>query len=167
MAPLTLLLLASAGRPLPTATSVVAATGLGALAHSDAATRRLPRVRVRALAVALSLTLVVSCAVHQVWDPLPRAAAAATVLGVALGLMWWTIPGALAFSDVKITALASGAAAAAAWHVVVVMIFLSCLASAAYAIGGHWQHGSALTWNRTVPFAPGLAIGFVVAVSLW
>jgi prepilin signal peptidase PulO-like enzyme (type II secretory pathway) len=165
--PALLLLLISASRPLPTATSVVAATGLGALARSDAATRRLPRVRVRALAVALSLTLVGSCAVHQVWDPLLRAATSATLVGVTLGLVWWTIPGSFAFSDVKVTALASGAAGATAWHLVAVTLFLSCVASAAYAICALWRHRSASAWDRTLPFAPGLAVGFVVAASLW
>lgn len=117
--------------------------------------------------MALLWTMVVSCAVHQKWDPLLRAAAAATVVGLTLGLVWWTLPGALAFGDVKVTALASGAAGAVAWHLVAVMIFVSCFVSAAFAIHALWRHGSSLTWDRTVPFAPGLAVGFVVAASLW
>jgi prepilin signal peptidase PulO-like enzyme (type II secretory pathway) len=77
------------------------------------------------------------------------------------------MPGAIAFSDVKVTALASGAAAAAAWRLVVVMLCLSCVVNAGYVVLAAWRRGPPLAADRPVPFVPGLAVSFVVAVSLW
>ena len=161
-----LLVVLHVGDPLPSATSVVAATGLGVLAVTDARMRRLPRPVVRALAATLALTLTVSCAVQDAWAPLLHAVSWATGVGLALGLLWWLVPNVLAFGDVKITTLAAAAAAAVSWRSVAVMLLLSCLASAGYAAFTLLQKKAAPAWDMTIPFAPGLAVGFVAAVSL-
>lgn len=162
------LLLVGVYRSFPTASSLIAATGLGVLAYSDASRRHLSRSIVRQVAAAVALALVASSVVHDDWHPLVRAGLAAAAVVTIAGSLWWAIPGAFAFGDVKVTVVASAAAAAVSWTSAAVMLGVAFVAGgvlAAHArVRDRVRRPSVV---RTVPFVPGLLLGFVVGVSLW
>jgi len=137
------------------------------LASTDAVARRLPRPIVNGLAAALAVTLTATCAAHGDWEPSLRAAQSGAAVALLAGGLWWAKPGACAFGDVKVVVLASAAAAAVSWQSIVAMLLLGCIAGAVYATCIRWSRRSALGWDGTLPFVPGLALGFVAGVVLW
>lgn len=160
-------MLAGVHRSFADVSSLIAAGGLGVLACTDATRRRLPRGGVRLLAVAVAAALVAhGVLVHQ-WQPLLRAGLGGLVVAVVVGALWWAVPGALTFGDVKVTALASSASAAVSWRAAAVTLGVACVAGGVLAI--HARVGDRLRCPlvRTVPFVPGLFLGFVVGVTLW
>ena len=162
------LLFVGAHRSSPTASSLIAATGLGVLAFSDASRRHLSRTTVRQVAGAVTVALVASSVVHDNWHPLARAYLAAAAVATIVGVLWWAMPGAFAFGDVKATIVASAAAAAASWTAAAIMLAVAFVAGGALAVravlSDRVRRPSVV---RTVPFVPGLLLGFVVGVSLW
>lgn len=148
-----------AGAPLP---SVVVAAGLGALAVTDWAQHRLPRVVVRATAVVFTATAVGAALVQSTWGAAGRAAVAATVLAIVLGSLWLAFPGAIAFGDVKVTGIAAAAAAATSWRALVVLVLAAPVGAAATALVNRSRRAGGE--NVVVPFAPGLAVAFVVGM---
>lgn len=166
-APLSLLFV-GAYRSSPTASSLIAATGLSVLAFSDASRRHLSRTTMRQVAGAVTVALVASGVVHDNWYPLARACLAAPAVATIAGVLWWAMPGALAFGDVKATIVASAAAAAVSWTAAAAMMALALVAGGALAVhailSDRVRRPSVV---RTVPFVPGLLLGFVVGVSLW
>lgn len=148
-----------AGAPLP---AVVVAAGLGALAVTDWADHRLPGTVVRATAVAFTATAVGAALVQSTWGAAGRAAVAATVIAIVLGSLWLAFPGAIAFGDVKVTGIAAAAAAASSWRALVVLVLAAPIGAAAAALVNRSRRAG--SENVVVPFAPGLAVAFVVGM---
>lgn len=162
------LLVAVPWRSWPSATSWVAAFGLGLLAGTDLERRRVPRRVVRWLAVALTGSLSASAIVHRDWQPAGRAATAGVLAGIVLGVLWWLAPNAFAFGDVKVSVIATAAAASVAWSASCVLwLVAGALGTVMVLAIRHRQRGGASRWlKRTIPFVPCLAVGFVLGVGV-
>jgi prepilin signal peptidase PulO-like enzyme (type II secretory pathway) len=156
-------------RGAPGASSVVTATGLGALGVSDAKTRRLPRTIVRLVGAAVVGAFVTSALSHKV-STVSRGGLAAFAVSAVVGAVWFLQPNCIAFGDVKVTALATAAAAAVSWAAVIAMLVIACCTGAAFGLVARVRRPRFyLTGSdsSTVPFVACLALGFVVGVSLW
>lgn len=94
---------------------------------------------------------------------------AALVVAGITGPLWWLAPGSFAFGDVKVSVLAGAGAAGSSWPALIATFFLACVAGS--VLGAFEYARSRASAVRgptlTVPFVPGLALGFVLAVSLW
>ena len=160
------LLVLQAGPTAPSASSLVAVTGLAVLAVTDATSRRLPAVGVRSLAGFLAAALLGAAWWHGDWGPPLRAVAGAGVVAVLLGALWLALPGAIAFGDVKVTVVAFAAAAAVSWRAGAVMIVVACVIGGIVAVIVRGTRRHLAPVQPTIPFVPGLALGFVVGVMV-
>lgn len=146
--------------------SLVAGVGLAALAATDAASHRLPATHVRVFAGLTVASLIGASWRHDEWSPLIRALTGAAVVALVLGALWLALPGAIAFGDVKVTVVAFAAAAADSWRAGAVMIVLACVIGGLVAVIARGTRRHLTSGQPTVPFVPGLALGFVVGVMV-
>ncbi len=160
-------ILALNARPhAPSLTSLITGAGLAALATTDATTHTLPATHVRVLASLTAVTLVGAALWHDAWAPPLRALAGAALVAVLLVSLWLLSPGAIAFGDVKITVIAFAAAAAVSWRAGAVMIIVACVIGGAAAVIARGTRRHLAPVQPTIPFVPGLALGFVVGVMV-
>lgn len=144
--------------------TVVTAAGLGILAVSDATTRRIPAAAARWTFV-LSATAIIGTACWTgLWAPVERGAVAAVLAAVGLGTVWWALPGAIAFGDVKVTVAACAVAAVSSARAVMVMLLVACVLGGVVATSLHRRPLASCMPRSGVPFIPGLAVGFAVGV---
>ncbi len=155
-----------AGPRSPALSSLVAGAGLAALAATDAATHRLPATRVNVLAGLTAVTRIGAAWWHDEWGPLLRAFVGAALLAVVLVSLWLALPGAFAFGDVKVTIIAFAAAAATSWRAGAVMIIVACVIGGVAAVIARGTRRHLAPVQPTIPFVPGLALGFVVGVMV-
>ena len=146
--------------------SLVAGVGLAALATTDAASHRLPTRHVRVLAGLTAASLIGAAWWHDEWSPPFRAVGGAAVVALVLGALWLALPGAIAFGDVKVTVVAFAAAAAVSWRAGAVMIVLACMIGGFVAVIARGTRRHLTSAQPTIPFVPGLALGFVVGVMV-
>lgn len=159
-------LILNTGPHTPVLSSLVAGVGLAALATTDATSHRLPETQVRVLAGLTATSLIGAAWWHHEWSPLLRAVAGAAVVALVLGALWLALPGAIAFGDVKVTVVAFAAAAAVSWRAGAVMIVLACVIGGCVAVIERGIRRHLRSAQPTVPFVPGLALGFVVGVTV-
>jgi prepilin signal peptidase PulO-like enzyme (type II secretory pathway) len=159
-------LILNIGRHTPILPSLVAGVGLAALAATDATSHRLPATQVRLLAGLTATSLIGGSWWHDEWSPLLRALVGAAVVALVLGALWLALPGAIAFGDVKVTVVAFAAAAAVSWHACALMIALACVISGFVAVIAKGTRRHLTSAQPTIPFVPGLALGFVVGVMV-
>lgn len=152
-------LAAFAGAP---AHAVVVALGLGALAVTDWADHRLPAKIVQATALLFVVTAVGHAIVESDGSATARGALAGFGIAAALGFFWLVLPGAVAFGDVKMTTLASAAAAACSWRALTVLLLAAPVGAAAIALANRSR--SVRRPDDMVPLAPSLALAFVLGV---
>jgi prepilin signal peptidase PulO-like enzyme (type II secretory pathway) len=165
-ASITAILALNAGPHSPTLTSVIAGAGLAALATTDAAAHRLPATQVQVLAGLTAVTVVGAAWWHDDWGPPLRALVGAALVAVLLASFWLSLPGAIAFGDVKVTVIAFAAAAAVSWRAGVVTIILACVIGGVAAVIARRTRRHLAPVQPTIPFVPGLALGFVVGVMV-
>jgi prepilin signal peptidase PulO-like enzyme (type II secretory pathway) len=165
-ASITAILALNAGPHSPTLTSVIAGAGLAALATTDAAAHRLPATQVQVLAGLTAVTVVGEAWWHDEWGPPLRALVGAALVAVLLASLWLSLPGAIAFGDVKVTVIAFAAAAAISWRAGVVTIILACVIGGVAAVIARRTRRHLAPAQPTIPFVPGLALGFVVGVMV-
>ncbi len=146
--------------------SLIAGVGLVALATTDAASHRLPTKHVRVFAGLTAASLIGAAWWHDEWSPPLRAVAGAAVVALVLVALWLALPGAIAFGDVKVTVIAFAAAAAVSWRAGAVMIVLACVIGGCVAVIGRGTRRHLTSAQPTIPFVPGLALGFVVGVMV-
>jgi prepilin signal peptidase PulO-like enzyme (type II secretory pathway) len=149
-----------------TLSSLVAGVGLAALATADAVSHRLPAKHVRAFAGLTAASLIGASWWHDEWSPLLRAVEGASVVALVLGALWLALPGAIAFGDLKVTVVAFAAAAAVSWRAGAVMIVLACVIGGCIAVIARVTRRHLTSAQPTIPFVPGLALGFVVGVMV-
>ncbi len=160
------ILILNTGPHGPVLSSLVAGVGLAALATTDATSHRLPATQVRVLAGLTAASLIGAAWWLDEWSPLLRAVAGAAVVAVVLGALWLVLPGAIAFGDVKVTVVAFAAAAAVSWRAGAVMIVLACVIGGCVAVIARGTRRHLTSAQPTIPFVPGLALGFVVGVMV-
>ena len=165
-ASITAILALNAGPHSPTLTSVIAGAGLAALATTDAAAHRLPATQVQVLAGLTAATMIGAAWWHDDWGPPLRALVGAALVAVLLVSLWLALPGAVAFGDVKVTVIAFAAAAAVSWRAGVVTIILACVIGGVAAVIARRTRRHLSPVQPTIPFVPGLALGFVVGVMV-
>jgi prepilin signal peptidase PulO-like enzyme (type II secretory pathway) len=163
---ITAVLILNIGRHTPILSSLVAGVGLAALATTDAASHRLPTKHVRVFAGLTAASLIGAAWWHDEWSPPLRAVSGAAVVALVLGAVWLALPGAIAFGDVKVTVVAFAAAAAVSWHAGAVMIVLACVIGGVVAVIARRTRRHLTSAQPTIPFVPGLALGFVVGVMV-
>lgn len=164
VAALVLAVVVALGATGPAVGAVLAAAGLGALAVSDAITRRVPAAVVRWI-FALSVAAIVANACWTgLWAPVVRGTLVLVLAAIGLGAVWWATPGAIAFGDVKVTVLACAVAAVSSARAVVVMLLVACVLGGIVATSLHRRPLASGMPRSGVPFIPGLAVGFVVGV---
>lgn len=149
--------------------TLIVASGLGWFTWSDVTTRRVPKLGVRILLLAFLVSLLFVLGVERELAPVIRAAAIGTAAFVGLGALWWVRPSAIGFADVKLTALATSAAAVTSW-VAVARVLLVTVAVATVTMGlllAAHSRRRADGWDRTIPLAPALCAGFVVGARPW
>jgi prepilin signal peptidase PulO-like enzyme (type II secretory pathway) len=159
-------LILNTGPSTPVLSSLVAGVGLAALATTDATSHRLPATQVRVLAGLTATSLIGAAWWHDEWSPLLRAFVGAAVVAIVLGALWVGLPGAIAFGDVKVTIVAFAAAAAVSWRAGAVMIVLACVIGGCVAVIARGTRRHLTSTQPTIPFVPGLALGFVVGVMV-
>lgn len=165
-ASITAILALNAGPNAPTLTSLIAGAGLAALATTDAAAHRLPATQVRALAGLTAATIIGAAWWHDDWGLPLRALVGAALVAVLLVSLWVALPGAIAFGDVKVTVIAFAAAAAISWRAGAVMIIVACVVGGVAAVIARGTRRHLAPAQPTIPFVPGLALGFVVGVMV-
>lgn len=165
-ASITAILALIAGPHSPTLTSVIAGAGLSTLATTDAATHRLPATAVKVLAGLTAVTVVGAAWWHDEWAPPLRALVGAALVAVLLVSLWLALPGAIAFGDVQVTVIAFAAAAAISWRAGVVTIIVACVIGGVAAVIARRTRRHLAPVQPTIPFVPGLALGFVVGVMV-
>lgn len=165
-ASITAILALYAGPHSPTLTSVIAGAGLATLATTDAATHRLPATAVKVLAGLTAVTVVGAAWWHDEWAPPLRALVGAALVAVLLVSLWLALPGAIAFGDVKVTVIAFAGAAAISWRAGVVTIIVACVIGGVAAVIARRTRRHLAPVQPTIPFVPGLALGFVVGVMV-
>lgn len=150
-----------------TPASWVAAAGLAALAVTDATERRVPVGSVRLLAGLTGAAMLSNSLWTGSWSDPTRALVAVSLATVAVGTLWFAMPGAIAFGDVKVTVIAVAAAAAASWTAVAMMIGVACVTGGLIAVVMRKvrRHLTPIS-QPTIPFLPGLALGFLVGL-MW
>lgn len=159
-------LILNIGRHTPILSSLVAGVGLAALAATDATSHRLPATQVRVLAGLTATSLIGASWWHDEWSTLLRALVGAAVVALVLGALWLAMPGAIAFGDVKVTVVAFAAAAAVSWRAGAVMIVLASVIGGFVAVIARRTRRHLTSAQPTIPFVPGLALGFVVGVMV-
>lgn len=165
-ASITAILALCAGPHSPSLTSVIAGAGLATLATTDAAAHRLPATQVQVLAGLTAVTMVGTAWWNDDWGPPLRALAGAAVVAIPLASLWLALPGAIAFGDVKVTVIAFAAAAAISWRAGAVMIIVACVIGGVAAVIARGTRRHLAPVQPTIPFVPGLALGFVVGVMV-
>ncbi|MGE3327920.1 MAG: hypothetical protein AB7N61_21215 [Acidimicrobiia bacterium] len=165
-ASVTAILALNAGPNAPALTSLIAGAGLAALATTDAAAHRLPATQVQVLAGLTAVTMVGTAWWHDDWGSLLRALVGAALVAVLLVSLWLSLPGAIAFGDVKVTVIAFAAAAAISWRAGAVMIIVACVIGGVAAVIARGTRRHLAPVQPTIPFVPGLALGFVVGVMV-
>ena len=165
-ASITAILALNAGPIAPALTSLIAGAGLAALATTDAAAHRLPATQVQVLAGLTAVTMVGTAWWHDDWGPPLRALVGAALVAVLLVSLWLALPGAVAFGDVKVTVIAFAAAAAISWRAGAVMIIVACVIGGVAAVIARGTRRHLAPVQPTIPFVPGLALGFVVGVMV-
>ncbi|MGE0138356.1 MAG: hypothetical protein AB7R77_11080 [Ilumatobacteraceae bacterium] len=103
---------------------------------------------------------------HDEWAPPLRALVGAALVAVLLASLWLALPGAIAFGDVKVTVIAFAAAAAISWRAGAVMILVACVVGGVAAVIARGTRRHLAPVQPTIPFVPGLALGFVVGVMV-
>lgn len=152
---------------------VSVAAVLGYAAATDWAERRVPRWSVRVGSVVAGLSIVVVSWRGSDWAPTARAGVASTVALVGLGWLWWKSPHTIGLGDVRVLALALGAAAAVSWRAVTNVLFATAVAGMAVAVWfatvrARSDRSSGLEIRRremSVPLVPPLCVGFIVGVG--
>ena len=165
-ASITAILALNAGPNAPALTSLIAGAGLAALATNDAAAHRLPATQVQVLAGLTAVTMVGTAWWHDDWGPPLRALVGAALVAVLLVSLWLSLPGAIAFGDVKVTVIAFAAAAAISWRAGAVMIIVACVIGGVAAVIARGTRRHLAPVQPTIPFVPGLALGFAVGVMV-
>lgn len=165
-ASITAILVLNAGPNAPALTSLVAGAGLAALATTDAAAHRLPATRMQVLAGLTAVTMIGTAWWHDDWGPPLRALVGAALVAVLLVSLWLSLPGAIAFGDVNVTVVAFAAAAAISWRAGAVMIIVACVIGGVAAVIASGTRRHLAPVRPTIPFVPGLALGFVVGVMV-
>ena len=160
------ILILNAGPQGPALSSLVAGVGLAVLAVTDARSHRLPATQVRVLAGLTATSLIGAAWWNDEWGPLLRALVGAAVLAFFLASLWLALPGAIAFGDVKVTVVAFAAAAAVSWRAGAVMVVLACVIGGCIALIARGTRRRLTSAQPTIPFVPGLALGFVVGVMV-
>lgn len=165
-ASITAILVLNAGPNAPALTSLIAGAGLAALATTDAAAHRLPATQVQVLAGLIAVTMIGSAWWQDDWGPPLRALVGAALVAVLLVSLWLSLPGAVAFGDVKVTVIAFAAAAAISWRAGAVTIIVACVIGGVAAVIARGTRRHLAPVQPTIPFVPGLALGFVVGVMV-
>ena len=166
VASITAILAMNAGPNAPTLTSLIAGAGLAALATTDVAAHRLPATQVKVLAGLTAATMIGAAWWHDDWGPPLRALVGAALVAVLLVSLWLSLPRAIAFGDVKVTVIAFAAAAAISWRAGAVMIIVACVIGGVAAVIARGTRRHLTPVQPTIPFVPGLALGFVVGVMV-
>ncbi|MFN3256911.1 MAG: hypothetical protein ACE37B_14585 [Ilumatobacter sp.] len=156
----------NAGPHEPNLTSLITGAGLAALATTDATTHTLPATHVRVLAGLTAVTMIGAAWWHDAWAPPLRALVGVALVAVLLVSLWLALPGAIAFGDVKVTVIAFAAAAAVSWRAGVVTIIVACVIGGVAAVIARRTRRHLAPVQPTIPFVPGLALGFVVGVMV-
>lgn len=165
-ASITAILVLNAGPNAPSLTSLIAGAGLAALATTDVAAHRLPATQVKMLAGLTAATMIGAAWWHDDWGRPLRALVGAALVAVLLVSLWLAMPGAVAFGDVKVTVIAFAAAAAISWRAGVVTIIVACAIGGVVAVIARGTRRHLAPVKPTIPFVPGLALGFVVGVMV-
>lgn len=165
-ASITAILLLNAEPTGPTLASLIAGAGLAALATTDAAAHRLPAMHVGVLAGLTAVSMIGTAWWHDEWAPPLRALVGAALVGVLLVSLWLALPGAIAFGDVKVTVIAFAAAAAISWRAGALMIIVACVVGGVVAVIARGTRRLLTPVQPTIPYVPGLALGFVVGVMV-
>jgi prepilin signal peptidase PulO-like enzyme (type II secretory pathway) len=150
----------AAGGPAPAA-GAVGAAGLAAAAVVDATEGRVPTAVAHATTLLSSLALVAHGIGVDDEAAVVRALVLAAVLAAALALLW--LAGLAGFGDVRLSgAVVSGLLPGLPALAVVAGVALTTTGLVACA----GRVGRSRRMAPTVPFAPGLALGWLVAVAV-
>lgn len=143
------------------ASAAPAGLGLGFLASTDLANRRLPE--------GLMLATLTGSLAAGAFDasrlgnsyPFFRAWMIVGIVLLGVGILWAVTSG-FAWGDVKLLALASFVPAFIAPHQVIVMLVAALLAAFVVVIGDRFRRPN--PWQPTIAFGPPVLVGWLVAV---
>lgn len=152
----TVVAILGSGTPVPAG---LAAGGLSAAALIDAAEGRIPTPVAHGTTIVSLIALAGHAAVTGEWNLVSRAVLLTSGLVLLLGVMW--LARGIGFGDVRfaaslVTAMTSGSAG------LVVLVYT------AFLLGGGIVLARRLSGRRggNLPFGPGLALGWLLAVAL-
>jgi leader peptidase (prepilin peptidase) / N-methyltransferase len=140
--------------------ATIAAVGLAAAAVVDAVETRIPPTLAHGTTVASALALVYDAGRSSDWT-LVWAAAGCTFFVVGVFLALWFV-GGMGYGDVRLAA--STVTASATGFAGAVTLLWGAFATAGVAAAVRWQWGG--DRRARVPFAPALAAGWLLAVTL-
>lgn len=140
--------------------AAVAAAGLAAAALIDAVETRIPATLAHGTTAASGLALAYDSWRSGDWAP-AWTAAGCTLLVVAVFLGLWFV-GGMGYGDVRLAA--STVSASATGFAGAVTLLWGAFATAGVAAAVRWQRGGGR--QARVPFAPALAAGWLLAVTL-
>lgn len=146
--------------PVPAA-AAIAAVGLSAAALIDAVESRIPATLAHGTTAASGLALAHHAWRSADWTPAWTAAACTAVVVAAFLALWFA--GGMGYGDVRlaaatVTASVSGLAG-------MITLLWGAFAAAGVTAIVHWQRHSGVR-RSPVPFAPALAAGWLLAVTL-
>lgn len=139
------------------------------MAGTDIEDRRVPRRAIRLTVVAATIAFLLDGVLNRQWEPSQRAAIAALLVAGVTGPLWWLAPGGFAFGDVKVSVLAGAGAAAASWPALAATFFLACVIGSLLGLVVLVHRARSVKAGPaalTIPFVPGLTVGFILAVSM-
>lgn len=143
--------------------SGVTVAGLSILSVVDVRSRRLPTSAVHAMAALTAVGLLGQALLAGSGGQLARSVIAAVAAGTGLGAVWLVAPRHLGLGDVRLLATVLPVTAFASWVTVAWTVEVTCLAglvSVPLVRLGRRDASDALS----IPLAPALLAGFIVAV---
>lgn len=153
-----------AGEPWLVPALAVLAGSAAALSAVDLRFKRLPDALLAPTYLAVVPLVVLAALAGDHADRLPRALAAAAVLGLALLILKLARPAGIGLGDVKLVPLLGLVLGWFGWQQVVLGVFLAYLAAALVIVAGLVARRTSL--RDDVPFGPYLLAGTLLTVGL-
>ena len=134
-----------------------------AIAVYDLRRRKVPNWMLMPISFSVTVLLLVAAAVDDLWGSMLRGLCAALVVTFAFGALAIVFRRGLGFGDVKLAGLIGLVTGFISWHTVWLGILFAFFGAAVVAVMPLIRRASERT---TIPFAPFMVFGAVVAICL-